>query len=113
MEYLKPFLLGGSIIATSKFVANHVSPEYAALVAAMPTGMIASFFILGKKAKGEYYKGYIVSSVAIALVIVALNMAIKLYPNINIDVLSICSLIVWAVLSFVSVRLMRRVSSKF
>ena len=113
MEYLKPCLLGGSIIATSKFVADNISPEYAALVAAMPAGMIASFFILGKKAKGEYYKGYIASSIAIALVIVALNMAIKLYPNINIDILSICSLIVWAVLSFVSVRLMKRVSSKF
>jgi len=112
MEYLKPFLIGGSIIATSKFVSDHVSPEYAALVGGMPTGIIASFFILGNKFKGEYYKGYLISAIVIALVLAMLNIVMKTHPKINANILSICSLIVWAILSFFSVKLIKRIYPK-
>lgn len=112
MEYLTPFLIGGSIIATSKFVSNHVSSEYAALIGGMPTGIIASFFILGNNSKGDYYKGYLISSIVIALVLTMLNTALKTHPKIDTNILSICSLIVWACLSFFSVKLIKHLYPK-
>lgn len=113
MDYIKPFLIGGSIIATSKFVANHVSPEYGALIGGMPTGMIASFFLVGNKLKGGYYKGYLVSSVVIVLVLTILNVVLKTYSKINPDILSACSLVIWAILSFFSVKLIKNIDPTF
>ena len=43
MEYVEPFLLGGSIIAGSKWVSTMVDPAYAAMVAGMPTGIIGNY----------------------------------------------------------------------
>ena len=105
MEYLKPFLIGGSIIAASKFIANHASPEYAAIIGGMPIGILASFFILGNKLKGEYYKGLVINDVTIALVIIGLNVVLKMYPKLNVNIASVLSIIIWALVSFFSVKL--------
>ena len=45
MEYVNPFLIGGSVIAGSKIAANMAGPALAPIVGGMPTGIIASFFL--------------------------------------------------------------------
>ena len=45
MDYIKPFLIGGSLIAGSKYISHFVAPEYSPLIGGLPTGIIASFFI--------------------------------------------------------------------
>ena len=56
MEYVKPFLIGGSVIAGSKLAAKIMGPALAPLVGGMPTGIIASFFLKGDDKKKKYYR---------------------------------------------------------
>ena len=45
-EYLKTFLIGGSIISFSKYVSTIFPPAYSGLVGAFPVSLITSFFYL-------------------------------------------------------------------
>ena len=47
MEYLKSFLIGGSVIAGSKLVSDYTNPLYGSIIGGMPTGIISSFFFNG------------------------------------------------------------------
>ena len=62
MDIVKPFLIGGSVIAGSKFVSKYASPALAPLIGGMPTGIIATYFMDDDKSKTEYYNGYAYSS---------------------------------------------------
>ena len=70
----------------------------------MPTGIIASYFLVGQKKKHEYFAGYAVSSVLLALAIVALHYAATAMPKVDVDVISTVFLLVWAVASFFAIK---------
>ena len=100
LTYLKEFLIGGSIIASSKYVAKYVGAEFAPLVGGMPTGIIASFFLNSEVNKKEFYSGYVISSFILFLAIVFIRVTNKYFPRISTNIVSVIAIILWAVISF-------------
>ena len=99
MDILKPFLIGGSVIAGSKFVSKYASPALAPLVGGLPTGIIATFFMDTDKSKRLYYTGYAYSSFLLFIAVLICHLwSSNTQTSVNI-ISSIC-LLVWAILSY-------------
>tara|TARA_B110000037_G_scaffold21124_1_gene23097 strand:+ start:4715 stop:5056 length:342 start_codon:yes stop_codon:yes gene_type:complete len=109
MEYIEPFLLGGSLIAGSKLLSHYVSPEFAPLVGGLPTGILSSLFLVGNENKRKYYKGYLVSGIIITLSVISINLISKTYPQMNVNTISIVAIICWAIVSFFAIRFEKHV----
>lgn len=103
MEYLKPFFIGGSVIAGSKFVSHVAGPALAPIVGGMPTGIIASFFLDSQAAKRDFFAGYFYSSILLAIAIMFIHITSVTYTNWNIDVISGMALVLWAILSYYAI----------
>lgn len=56
-ELIKPFFIGGTVIAGSKLLAHYTTPAVASLLGGLPTGIITAFFLADKK-KANYFDGY-------------------------------------------------------
>ena len=104
MDYIKPFLIGGSLIAGSKYISHFVAPEYSPLIGGLPTGIIASFFILNNSSKQKYYKGYLISSIMITISIIFINIMSKKFPIMHVNKLSIMAILLWVIISFFIIR---------
>jgi hypothetical protein len=100
MEFVKPFLIGGCVIAGSKVVAKYSSPALAPLVGGMPTGIIASFFMSKQDDKRKYFDGYFYSSILLAVAIVCIDLIVSKNKSMNVDIVSGLGLIVWALLTY-------------
>ena len=98
-EYIKPFLIGGSVIAGSKYVSKFASPAVASLVGGMPTGIIASFFITGAASKKQFFHGYMFNAFVLFLSIVLIHNLLK-YTNMNADLVCFIGLVSWAIISY-------------
>lgn len=99
MDYIKPFLLGGSIIAGTKYVSTFVNPALAPIIGGMPTGILASFFLSKEKEKSQFFSGYVYTSFLLFLTILFIHeMSIR--TKLNISLISILGLVVWAILSY-------------
>ena len=99
MDILKPFLIGGSVIAGSKFVSKYASPALAPLVGGLPTGIIATFFMDTDKSKRLYYTGYAYSSFLLFIAVLICHLwSSNTQTSVNI-ISSIC-ILVWAILSY-------------
>ena len=108
MDYVKPFLIGGSVIAGSKFLASQpqVGPTLAPLVGGMPTGIIAAFFLQNDDQRRKYYAGYAYSAFVLFLTILAVHMVsdMAIMKTASVRVISVAALVLWAVLSYVTMR---------
>jgi hypothetical protein len=100
MEYAKPFLIGGSVIAGSKYVSTLVNPALAPLVGGMPTGIIASFFLSSNKEKKKFYTGYAYSSLVLFFSVLFIHKVSDV-TSYSIDMISIAALFLWAAISYV------------
>ena len=103
MEFIKPFLIGGCVIAGSKVVAKYSSPALAPLVGGMPTGIIASFFMSKQEDKRKYFDGYFYSSILLAISIVCIDLIAGGNKKMNVDLISVIGLIIWAILSYFAI----------
>ena len=56
-ELIKPFLIGGTVIAGSKLLAHYTTPAVASLLGGLPTGILTAFFLTDNK-KANYFNGY-------------------------------------------------------
>lgn len=104
MEFVNPFLIGGSVIAGSKIVARLAGPSLAPIVGGMPTGIIASFFLKAQQAKREYFAGYFYSSILLAIAIMFIHIVSMTHKNWNVDIISGVALALWAILSYVAIK---------
>lgn len=102
MDYVKPFLIGGSVIAGSKYVSTYFSPALAPLIGGMPTGIIASMFLASEAEKRKYFDGYIYSSFTLFLTILFVHQMVS-RTKLQIDLISIVALILWGVISYIIV----------
>ena len=105
MEYVKPFLIGGSVIAGSKMASKIMGPELAPLVGGLPTGILASFFLTTDSVKGKYFEGYVYSSFVLFLAILFIHLTNKHYPKISVNIISGSTFIIWAILSYIIVNM--------
>ena len=99
MDIVKPFLIGGSVIAGSKFVSKYASPALAPLIGGMPTGIIATYFMDTDKAKTEYYHGYAYSSFLLFVAILTSHLW-STNSNTPVNIISTVCIVIWAVLSY-------------
>tara|TARA_B100000780_G_scaffold278948_1_gene254560 strand:+ start:3979 stop:4314 length:336 start_codon:yes stop_codon:yes gene_type:complete len=103
-EYIKPFLLGGTLIAGSKYISKYADPKYGSLIAGIPTGIIGSYFILGNNSKKKYYNGYLVSSIMITLSILFINIISRQFPTMGVNKLSLLAILLWITVSFIAIK---------
>jgi len=108
MEYLKAFLLGGTIIASAKLISTYVDPVYAPLVAGMPTGMVASFFLQSDKVKRRFYGGYMIADLVVALAVAGVFAMTKMFPAVHINVITIVGYLFWLILTLVSITYLKK-----
>lgn len=105
MEYIKPFCIGGAVIVGSKLVSNYASPALAPIIGGMPTGIIASFFLTSDKKRREYFNGYVYSSFLLFLAVLFIHLVSKNIKNINVNILSGVGFVVWAIISYVIIKM--------
>lgn len=99
MDIIKPFLIGGSVIAGSKFVSKYASPALAPLVGGLPTGIIATFFMDTDASKRLYYSGYAYSSFLLFLAILVCHLW-SANTKTPVDIISAVCIIIWGILSY-------------
>ena len=102
MNYIKPFLLGGSIIAGTKYMSTFMNPSLAPIIGGMPTGIIASFFLSKQTEKRAFFSRYVYTSFLLFLAILFIHQ-LSIHTNINIDIISSIGIVVWAILSYFTV----------
>jgi hypothetical protein len=103
MEYVNPFLIGGSVIAGSKFASEYAGPTLAPIIGGMPTGIIASLFLKNQQAKRDFFSGYLYSSILLTLSIMFIHYTSITYTTWNVDVISMWALCLWAILSYIAI----------
>lgn len=103
MDIIRPFVIGGTVIGGAKLISRYVDPALAPLLGGMPTGIVASFFLNNDKDKRQYFKGYGVSTSILVVAILMLVYGTRVLTNIHVDVISSVTLVVWAILSYISI----------
>jgi hypothetical protein len=98
-ELIKPFLVGGTVIAGSKLLAHYTTPAVASLLGGLPTGIITAFFLADKK-KTNYFDGYRFHSFILWLstVLIYYMLADTKY---NRNYILAGGLAAWAVISYI------------
>jgi len=99
MEYIKPFLIGGAVIAGSKFVSDNGPPQLAPLIGGMPTGIVASYFLANDNNRRKYFNGYVYSSFTLFIAIFTIYI-LDNKTSINVNIISSIALVVWAIISY-------------
>ena len=105
MEYVEPFLIGGSIIAGAKLASKYMGPAFAPLIGGMPTGIIASFFLNNNKNKRMYFNGYMYSSFIISIIGLFIHYMIVNVTTISVDTIAVIGFVLWAVISYFIIKL--------
>lgn len=99
MEYIKPFLIGGAVIAGSKFVSDNGPPQLAPLIGGMPTGIVASYFLANDSDRRKYFDGYVYSSFTLFIAILTIYILQK-KTSIHVNIISGIALVVWAIITY-------------
>lgn len=94
-EYLKTFILGGSIISASKYVSTILPPAYSGLIGAAPTSLITSFFLLNDKVREKFFQGAILSDLLIFAAISTILIVRHYNSHIPINYITIFGLLLW------------------
>lgn len=97
-ELIKPFLLGGTIIAGSKGLSKISTPAVASLLGGLPTGIIVAFFLKSNK-KEEFFNGYQYHSFILFLTIATIHYLMK-YTKLNKSIICIFGMLIWAIISY-------------
>ena len=99
MDLVKPFFIGGAVIAGSKAVSKIAPAALAPLIGGMPTGIIATFFLDNDKEKTQYYSGYAYSSFILFLAILMCHLW-SANSSTPVNIISAVCLVVWAAISY-------------
>lgn len=97
-ELIRPFLVGGSIIAGSKAVSKISTPAVASLLGGLPTGIIVAFFLQDNK-KEDFFNGYQYHSFILFLTITTIHYLMK-HSKFNKSYICIFGMLIWAVISY-------------
>ena len=98
-ELAKPFLVGGTVIAGSKFLAHYTTPAVASLLGGLPTGIITAFFLADEK-KTNYFNGYRFHSFILWLATIFIYYMLA-HTKYNRDSVLVGGLAAWALISYV------------
>ena len=104
MEYAEVFIMTGSIVAFSKWLSTKVNPAYVSMIAGMPLGILASFFLENEVIKKQYYKGYPIGGVIFAITVVSIYLATDYYKTVPINYFSAAGYLAWVILTFIGIK---------
>ena len=100
----KAFIAGGLVIGGAKYVSEHVSPMWAALLGGLPTGIMTAMFLdMDPEDTKKYYRGYILQSVILTTLIIVANVLLW-KTSLNPTVVIVASLLIWFVVSLVVIK---------
>ena len=105
MEFIKPFLVGGGLIAGSKLVSLKIDPIYAPLLAAFPTSYLTSFFLKNDNVRKKYYYGNLIADTLLTFSILFIFLSIRFFPQIPINYFSVAGYFLWLIVSFLFITL--------
>jgi len=71
------FLLGGTLVATITYLANHVSPKAAAILVAFPIGLIPMFFLKSQSEERRLSFDTTITNVLVVITYVFLDFFLK------------------------------------
>lgn len=92
-----PFLLGGSIISSVKFAAIKLNnPALAAILGAIPTGLISVYF-LTKKNSISYSENYFYITLILSIIILLFYL-LNIHTKLNKNTILFFSLLAWSTL---------------
>lgn len=94
-EYLKTFLIGGSIISLSKYVSTHFPPAYSGLIGAFPVSLVTSFFLLNDEIREKFFKGAILSDILVTIAVISIILIRHYNKTIPLNYITIFALILW------------------
>ena len=109
MEYFIAFIIGGFLIAGTKYISDQSGLEsYASLIGGMPIGILASFFLKNDNLKRIYYEGFMFNQFILFGTILAIYLFILIWKDPNVNMVSISGLILWFILSVLLITLIKR-----
>ena len=79
-------------------IVRSFMPSYAAMDGGFPTGLITPFFLPKEQQKANFFWGYLIDSIAMAVILVELYFMLN-YGNLSGEVISSIALVSWAVLA--------------
>lgn len=103
LEYIKSFLYGGLFITIIKYLSELSNTKYAGVFAALPIGLLASFFLDNDNIKKTYYIGYFTSVFILCIVTLLIFLSSIYFINTQVNIISMFGLILWIMLSMYAV----------
>ena len=102
-EYIKSFLYGGLFITIIKYLSKFTG-KYAGIFAALPIGLLASFFLNNDNNKKSYYIGYLTSIFILFIVTLLIFLSSIYFINTQVNIISFFGLILWIIFSIYAVK---------
>jgi hypothetical protein len=97
-----PFIIGGFTVAGVKFASKNISnTAIAALIGAIPIGLISIVFISNDKSLG-YSENYFFITLAL-LTSIAFFYTLRTYTNWNKNLILVLALILWGVIATIRI----------
>jgi len=97
-ELIIPFLLGGSIIAGVKFTSEHIhNPAVAAILGAIPTGLISIYFISPNKSI-SYAHNYFYLTIILPVSVLIFYL-LSIHTKLDKNLILLISLIIWVIMA--------------
>ena len=102
-EYIKSFLYGGIFIALIKYFSTKVSDKYAGALAAIPIGLLATFFLQNDNKKKVYYTGYLISVFVLFIVSLVMFLSTIYFINTKVNIITSIGILLWIILSMYAI----------
>ena len=117
-QYGLPFLIGGTVIAGIKWTSHHMPQKYAAVVGALPLGLLSPLFIIEANKTDAYIKHYPIQTFVTVLAGLGYLIGSHTYYKFSkkqknrditqerVKIAYIVSVVAWIVLSILKLELM-------
>lgn len=100
-----PFLIGGTIVSTIKFVSENINnPGLAAMVGGIPTGLLGMYF-LNQTQASQYSYHYFFNALILSFSILFFYIMINNVKLLNKNLLLLITLLIWGSIVFVVTKL--------
>tara|TARA_B100001287_G_C22628570_1_gene503872 strand:+ start:718 stop:1053 length:336 start_codon:yes stop_codon:yes gene_type:complete len=96
-DLIQTFIMGGLLVSGIKYVSYHMGPEYAAIFAAFPIGLISSYLMKNEKQVERYLKSYMKTISSLLIVCMVYFRLLK--KKFSVDMSLGISMVLWLLLN--------------
>ena len=105
-DLFQTFIMGGLLVSGIKYVSRHTGPEYAAIFAAFPIGLISSYLMKNEKQVERYLKSYMKTISSLLIVCMVYFRLLK--NKFSVDMSLGISIVLWLLLNLLIVFLINK-----